>query len=296
MGTNDFGLRRTYEMAPDPPTPMEVREYTARSTEEYLALINGPDRGNEAAIHSFLEQNPAFVPGAFSYPASGHGPIFWGVFTKPRLAGDPGYIPDFLWLATATDRIYPVFVEIENPTKRWFTANGQQTAEFTQAQAQIQDWKRWLRNPAQFQAWMHSLDLPDGWNRGYELHPQYVLIFGSSAEFEQNPELRGRRRELEGEDERVMTFDNLRPDANALWFMTLTRINRQVHAMTVPPTFEIGPNIGRSILEVHGVNEAIARQTRMTQERREFLQQRLPYWTAYLRRQEMSFRNLSDWE
>lgn len=50
-------------------------------------------------------------------------------------------IPDFLWIATDSCNIYPIFVEIERPSKNWFTVSGQPTADFTQAQTQLAEWK-----------------------------------------------------------------------------------------------------------------------------------------------------------
>jgi hypothetical protein len=113
MGEELFGLQKSYELEVGGPKPW--KEYAAEPTQEYYRLISGPSRGDEAALHRFFELNPAYVPGAFSYPRTGHAPIL-GVFSKPRLTGEPGYIPVFMWLATATDRIYPIFVEIETPT------------------------------------------------------------------------------------------------------------------------------------------------------------------------------------
>ena len=86
MDGSDFGLRKTYTLDSAAPPAMSWDSYSAVATNEYHALITGPDKGDEEVIHRFFERNPAFVPGAFSYPRSGHAPIHWGVFTKPRLA------------------------------------------------------------------------------------------------------------------------------------------------------------------------------------------------------------------
>jgi hypothetical protein len=201
-----------------------------------------------------------------------------------------------MWLATATDRIYPVFVEIENPTKRWFTASGQPTAEWTQANDQILNWKRWLRSPAQMQAWIRTLNLPYPFSRGYELHPQYVLIYGSAQEFADRPDLRTKRKEMENEDTFLMTFDHLVPDANADDFMAIRREGQQILAVTVPPTFRLGPCITSDILDVRGRIEAVQREERMTPERRRFLTERIPYWDDRLQRGDIGFYSPGDRE
>src|ERR1700739_162339 len=284
MDETTSGFQKTYELTPGAPPAMSWDEYERASVAEYLALITGPDREHEALIHRFLERNPAFVPGAFSYPGSGHAPIHYGVFSKPRLTGEPEHIPDFLWLATATDQIYPMFIEIETPAKRWFTVSGQPTAQWTQAYDQILNWKRWLKNPALMQTWINSLNLPYPFNRGYEFHPQFVLIYGSAAEFDERPELRSKRKEMAPDDTFLMTFDNLRPDANADDFMTLRRDGARVTAVTVPPTYRLRPITSEDILEVQGRIEAVEREPRLTEERRRFLIERIPYWDAWLQR------------
>jgi hypothetical protein len=296
MDETTSGFQKTYELISGAPPSMSWDEYERTSVAEYLALIAGPDREDEALIHSFLERNPAFVPGAFSYPSSGHAPIHYGVFSKPRLTGEPEHIPDFLWLATATDQIYPMFIEIETPAKRWFTVSGQPTAQWTQAYDQILNWKRWLKNPALMQTWINSLNLPYPFNRGYEFHPQFVLIYGSAAEFDERPELRSKRKEMAPDDTFLMTFDNLRPDANADDFMTLRRDGRRVTAVTVPPTYRLRPITSEDILEVQGRIEAVEREPRLTEQRRRFLMERIPYWDAWLRRDRRGVISVSDCE
>jgi hypothetical protein len=139
-------MDKTYELSEDAPPAMSWNEYESSAMREWKELLKGPLASNEAAIHKFLEQNPSFIPGAFSFPTSGHYPIFGGVLTKPVLQGT--YIPDFMWLATATDQIYPMFIEIETPKKRWFGQRGQPRAEWTQARNQLVKWKSWIKNPA----------------------------------------------------------------------------------------------------------------------------------------------------
>jgi hypothetical protein len=80
-----------------------------------------------------------------------------------------------------------------------------------------------------------------------------------------------------------MTFDHLRPDANADDFMTLRRDGRRVIAVTVPPTYRLRPIITEDILEVQGRIEAVQREARFSEERRRFLVERSPYWDAWLR-------------
>jgi hypothetical protein len=291
-----FEFRKTYELETNAPPPMAWRDYAYRALDEYHSLINGPQRDDETAIHRFFELNPSFVPGAFSYPRSGHPPIFWGMYTKPKLSGEPLYIPDFLWLAAASDGIYPVFVEIETPAKRWFTKSGQPTAAWTQAADQIANWKQWLRNPAKLLAWTQSLQIPESYTRGYEMHPQFVLIYGSSAEFEERPELRAKRPEMETPNVRIMTFDSVVPDPRASPFLTIRREAGHNVAVTIPPTFELGPMTSQTILQVQGRIEAVERDTRMSEERRAFVIRRIPYWDEWMRLGSRGISSTGDFE
>jgi hypothetical protein len=164
----------TYRLATAPPPATSWETYEPAATAEWHALLDASPAHDENTLHRFLERNPSFVPGAFSFPTSGHWPLHGGVFTKPPLAAVGTSIPDFLWLATATDLVYPVFVEIETPGKRWFTRNGQATAEFTQARNQLVTWKRWFGNPVNELAFCTMYQIPRGIG-DCEIKPQLSL-------------------------------------------------------------------------------------------------------------------------
>jgi hypothetical protein len=183
---------KTYELVTNAPPAMPWEDYERTSLNSWQELISGPDQGNERVIHKFLELNPSFVPGAFSFPTSGHSPVYGGVFSKPPLAGIGMRVPDFMWLATATDTIYPMFIEIETPAKRWFTENGQPRSEWTQARNQLVSWKQWLNKPANRLVFLELYGIADEF-RYFEIQPQFVLVYGRRAEFDNNPELRGVR-------------------------------------------------------------------------------------------------------
>jgi hypothetical protein len=87
---------------------------------------------------------------------------------------------------------------------------------------------------------------------------------------------------LAAADVSIMTFDNVVPDPRAGRFITLKRDGHRIVALEIPPTFELGPKTSESILEVNGRIEAVQRDTRMTQARRDFLVRRIPYWDQWL--------------
>jgi hypothetical protein len=123
-----------------------------------------------------------------------------------------------------------------------------------------------------------------------------VLIYGSASEFDERPELRSKRKEMAPNDTFLMTFDHLRPDANADDFMTIRRDGCRVTALTVPPTYRLRPITTGDILEVQGRIEAVQREPRLTEVRRRFLIERIPYWDAWLRRDKRGVIVSSDCE
>jgi hypothetical protein len=275
-------LEVTYRLVEDAPPAMPWEEYERNALQDWNVLINGPQATNEQAIHEFLEQNPSFVPGAFSFPMSGHGPLFAGVFTKPPLTGIGMRVPDFMWLATATDITFPMLVEIEAPSKRWFTESGQPRAEFTEARTQLVAWKQWLNMPANRSVFLELYGISR--ERRYdEIRPQFILVYGRRSEFEEHPEMRGLRANQQGPDEFHVTFDRLKPDYNARDFLTLRMDRGQVTAVVVPPTIRLGPDIAPCLLDVAKRPEAAMRELRMSPERRRFVAGRFAYWDEWVR-------------
>lgn len=284
----------TYELIENPPPAMSWDEYEQTTLREWNALISGPSATDEAAIHRFLELNPSMVPGAYSFPLSGHGPIYSGVFSKPPLNGVGMRVPDFMWLATATDIIFPMFIEIETPAKRWFTANGQPRAEFTQARNQLVGWKQWFNRPANRLVFFETYGI-QGRVHNFEIQPQFVLVYGRRQEFDERPELRGTRAQQRGDDEYHVSFDHLVPDHNARNFLTLRKAGNDTAAIVFPPTVRLGPGIATTWLEVGNRIEAALAEERISPERRRFLADRIPYWDAWARRGDIAYQ-VGHWE
>lgn len=288
-------LKKTYELIKDAPPAMSWEEYERSALEDWNNVISGPRADDERTIHEFLEQNPSFVPGAFSFPASGHGPIFGGVFSKPPLTGIGIRIPDFMWLATATYIIFPVLVEIETPAKRWFTEGGQPKAEWTQARNQIVTWKQWLNKASNKVVFSELYGLSAEF-RHFEIRPQFVLVYGRREEFDEDPKFRGVRALQQGPDEYHVTFDRLTPDYNARNYLILRKKDGEwVAATVVPPTVQLGPGIAPLWLPVTGRPEAALRELRMSPGRKRFVAERFVYWDEWAR-SDSRFFQVGDWE
>lgn len=115
---------------------------------EWDTLLSSDESKSEAAVRSFLERHPCMVPGSRGLFGDGHhAPFPAAVISQPVLPGLERRVPDFLWFAMNSESIYPVLVEIEAPSKRWFTTSGKQTEQLTQALDQLAEWKTWFSRP-----------------------------------------------------------------------------------------------------------------------------------------------------
>lgn len=263
--------------------------------EEYKDLLKR-DGKKESSFQEFFEKNPSFLPGAYGvFGESGHIPYNNSLITQPELHGLNLYKPDFLWIARDSLNVYPVFIEIETPEKKWFTKAGVPTAEFTQAQNQLSEWKSWYSNPVHQNIFYQYYGIQEEIECGKTVSPQYVLIFGSRKEFEGNKELNRRRAQLAREGEVYMTFDRLSPNIKARNAITCNVRNNQYIAKYISPTFRLGPAISEVLSTITNKEEAVS-NSEIENNRKKFLLNRLPYWEAFGRKQSRGIINTGDWE
>ncbi|MDI6884692.1 MAG: DUF4263 domain-containing protein, partial [Hadesarchaea archaeon] len=127
-----MALHHKYQTKKDAPPAMEWGEYEKLINTEWRKLLSASN--DEEKFQKFLEQYPCLLPGAFGFDGrSGHMPFPGAVITKPPLPGIGPRIPDFLWIATDSDSTCPILIELESPSKQWFTNSGMQSAELTRA-------------------------------------------------------------------------------------------------------------------------------------------------------------------
>ncbi len=277
----------TYQIEANPPPPLSWDEYKSSVESNWTALINSPAARDEKNIQAFLEEHPCMIVGAFGITfSSGHFPFPHAVISQPVLKGLNTKIPDFMWLAADSGTIYPVLIEIETPTKRWFTREGHPHSDFTQAHTQLASWKTWFNSPVNQQIFLEYYQIPSDLVLSRRLHPLYVLVYGSRDEFEAAPTLNSMRASLERADETLMTFHRLAPDGKARDMMCVKLIEspagRRYEALTVPPTLTLGPLGAHYRAKVFGKEEAVSRNTLIGKERKAFLISRIPYWDDWV--------------
>ncbi|MFB2550169.1 Shedu anti-phage system protein SduA domain-containing protein [Ensifer soli] len=287
---------KTYEMATPPASAMHWDEYAQIVEREWHELLNSPEGQVEANIQAFLERHPCMVPGGQSMSGpSGHSCYPCALIAQPKLPGFNSRIPDFMWVATDSGTTYAVVIEIEAPSKRWFRKDGQPTAAFTQAQNQLTEWRMWFEKPRNQDAFLEHYCGPSYFHRRTFL-PQYVLIFGRRAEFEGQDDLAAKRPRLQRSNEYYMTFDRLRPIKDHEQYMTVKFDGTRFRAVSMPPTIELGPSHAEYRLSITGKEDAVSLTPYVSDERKNFLKQRFPYWDEWARQGAKGMRQLGDRE
>jgi hypothetical protein len=280
--SNGSGLARTYELYPNPPSCMAWEEYKERVVGEWTALLASQEGCDERRVHEFLVMHPSMIPGAYSMTGpSGHSPFPLAVLSESPLCGVGMRVPDFIWLASDSANFTPVFVEIESPCKRWFTEGQVPTHDLVQAWNQLAQWRAWLNRPENVAVFYESFEIPENMRRHLTFRPEFVLIYGRRKEFDDRPQLTRLREQFERHGQVAMTFDRLSPAQDCRLYLSATKRNGAYRALAVPATMEIGPKVARWLVKIGGIPEAIERNDWMTEERRRFLAERLPYWNTW---------------
>jgi hypothetical protein len=249
------------------------------------AVLNKPNV-EESEIQDYLERNLCLLP--FTEMPLNHGDgraLSNAVVTQPVLPGLKAKKPDFLYFTGSSGDIKAVFIEIESPEKRWFTASGQPTAELTQAASQISSWKTWFTDPLNVLAFERDYlvrDYPPLNDRVFL--QEYILVIGRRSEFK-DPSLKRNRNSLQRDNETWMTYDRLAYTPHFREAVTVridcsgnSPVFRVVH---VPPTIKLGPHHYPDYHHLVGLEDAIQANTDISSERKSFLMSRLPYWRTW---------------
>lgn len=286
-----------------PPEPaMEWITYVRLILSEWRELLNRDPTPTEEEIQHFLEQYPSMVPGGFNMRGneSGHYPWLSGLISQPVLPSFDRHNPDFMWLSLNSATIEPVLIEIEAPDKRWWTDNGQQTAQLTQALDQILEWKAWFDIPHNTAAFKdaYGLDLETPMRRHFS--PSYILIFGRRDDATTKPSLTAKRHFMAPEDVTIMTYDRLEPNPKSHQLVCM-KVKNDIgnyvfKTISVPATFTLTPNLACHRSRLTDLETAINSNKHITEKRKEFLIRRLSYWNEWSKRKDRSLIAIGDEE
>lgn len=275
---------RTYQIEQAPEEAMRWEEYERLILAEWDLLLHNDLELSEGKVQTFFEQHPSMVPGAFNIVGgqSGHYPWLSGVISQPPLPSYNYRVPDFMWLSMNSENDEPVLIEIEAPSKRWFTTSGSQTAHLTQALNQIAEWKAWFGIPHNVEAFksLYGLDR-EGW-RGRRFKPAYLLIYGRRDEANASSSLTLKRSHLSPDDVVTMTYDRLRPNPGGSQLLCMkVDAKGNFRAISVPPTLKWKPALAEERALLIGLDNAIESNPYISSERKQFLIRRLHYWNKW---------------
>jgi hypothetical protein len=288
-------LIKQYEIVEDASKPISWERYENEAISCYRELLKS-NSDNEAAFQEFFENNPAMLPGAYGFHGeSGHAPFNNVLITKPRLQGISLFVPDFLWISMDSCTISPIFIEIEKPSKNWFTGGGQPTHEFTQAQTQLLNWKTWFQNPVHMKLFIEYYEIPTSLTSMRAIEPYYVLIYGSMEELSSHPNLNKMRKDLQRENEIYMTFGRPKPNQKSHSVITCRKTDKGYEAIKIPPTFKLGPTFAKQLARIRDKKSAIE-SSYLNDERKKFLIKRIEYWENYGKEEMNGIINTADWE
>ncbi|WP_339131509.1 Shedu anti-phage system protein SduA domain-containing protein [Streptomyces sp. f51] len=268
---------------PERPAPVTWEEYEPWVMAEWRRLLDSSPA--ELEVQRFLEQHPSLLPGAGDDVGRGHHGSCWGaVITQPSLKGvSHERVPDFMWVRSDTATVYALCIEIEAPSKPWFTLDGQSTAYLTQALDQILEWKVWFSIPENMLAFRHAYIPVDlGYHR---IEMQFILIYGRDAEFRagesrhRDPGFLRRKRDLiPRASEYLYTFDQLRPERDAANSITITGRRGEFKVVAVPPTLTTGSSTENVAAEIADISAVLNATPLMSDERKFYLAERWNYW------------------
>ncbi|WP_157757418.1 Shedu anti-phage system protein SduA domain-containing protein [Corallococcus macrosporus] len=286
-------MERTYKMAVSSPPAWEWDVYSAWVEKEYSDLLRSGASKDEGNVQKFLEQHPCLVPGLHY---SNKVPYPGALISQPRLSGVGLKVPDFLWIGFDSATIYPVFIEIETPHKSWYTSAGRMHSEFTGAYHQLKEWSAWFGNPTNRHAFFEAFRIPSELLRDRRCQPKFILVHGARAEIEAHRELNPVRAEYNTPDIDVATFDRLVPDHSAHGLWCVKNDGRDYHAISLPPTFKIGPFNAGDVSVYRGREDAINGNALLGPERKAFLIERLEYWDRWVKDGRGGWKYSGDWE
>lgn len=137
----------------------------------------------EEECQRFLRDNPVLL-----------SPIAHAVIPKVRLGSD--FTTDFV---IQLDKRSYILVELERPSHRLFTRDGNPTSELTHAQRQVEDWRQWVAENLHYAR--HSM--PD------ILEPECWVIIGRHSSLDETTIRSLSRKNEELHRIRIKTYDDL---------------------------------------------------------------------------------------
>lgn len=270
----------------DPSRPIWINweAYRTQVGMDWRSLLdNDPP---EQDVQEFLELHPSMIPGGSGDvgPGGHHRSEMRAVFRCPTISGaGRSFSPDFMWVTHSSALITPILIEIEKPSKRWFTLDGRPTANFTQAHDQLNDWRSWFRYEENQALFRRKFLFHDRYQYRV-LQPYFLLVYGRRSEFDarsvhENPgELLHKRDTMRISDESFMTFDSLSPRYDHRDALTVTMTATGPTVFAVSPHYGTTTDTGRDAVLLGSISDALHRSVNMSSARKQYLEARWNHW------------------
>lgn len=252
-------------------------DYYVTYLEREWSLVLERAGSDETVIQQFLEQHPCLLPGGeASLESIGghHGPFPGAVISQPRLIGDKEYIPDFLWLTSHSGAFIPVFIELKSADKKWFTKDGNTTADLNNAIDQIVEWRSWIKTPENSLQFYNRFGISHSIRDHLDIKPNYYLIYGRREEFS-NTNLSKKRESRRPKWLEWSTYDRLKPDYISRNWITIKIKKGQWTVVCIPPTFDLEAIDDSHLDNLVGLDTAIKNNTLISDLRKHRLLQEL---------------------
>ncbi|WP_047247359.1 Shedu anti-phage system protein SduA domain-containing protein [Maribacter thermophilus] len=273
----------TYEFTKNAPKTLSNEEYISKAEKEFQYLLHNSSH-DETTFQKFFERNPCFMPGArdeFSILGqSGHNPHLNCLITQPQITGLIKRVPDFMWLANDSVYFSPIIIEIEAPSKKYFKKDGNPTSHFSQARNQLEEWQTILKRPENILSFYRDFSIPQDLT-SLTFKPRFVLIYGRREEFTNDRILTQKRGSLFDNDKILMSYDRIKPKLFNN-YVTCKVKNGKYFAKYLNPTFKIGP-FADEILELQNLIQAVDNTSYLTDQRKAFLKDKIPYCLEYFK-------------
>ncbi len=291
-------FKKQYEMV-DGPKGLSLEEYLQGLFERFVELLE-ESSDKEDVFQSFFEENPICMPGAFELlGVSGHNPHNSTLICQPKIGNlTSSRMPDFMWLSQDSTDFCPVLIEIESPDKKLFTKGKQQTAEFSQALGQIQEWKALFNKPTTVMDFYEYYDIPD-YLRKKNFKPQYCLIYGRRNEFVDDEFLSRKKAQIAEDDVDLMSYDRVRdmiPNSKGDTLLSCRVKDKRYEVLHIPPVYKYRPGWASDLCLLKNFKEKIDQMKLVSGERKQFLKDRYPYWVEYGKRSNQGIIHMSDAE
>jgi len=266
-----------YLAAGEPTTPGAPSEevYNDLLMRRWRSLLDSPASQDERLLQAFLERHPSLLPGSNTVDGdSGHAAFPVAVISQPKLPGLSDRHPDFMWIATDSESVYPILIEIETPHKQWFYGNRAEIhSDLTHAQGQLAEWRAWFNQGHNRTLFLDMYQVPQLLSER-RLSPRFVLVHGRRSNYAGSRLRQAKRAELAREDERLMSFDRLTPAKWGALYSCVRMTADGYRVVAVPPSLTIF-NDGEDYQYAAGWEEALDDCPDMPVTRREYLKKEI---------------------